>query len=80
LCANLKFKHIIVLTHNFFFFHQLLKNAPKSVTKQFACFRVSKGAHSAIAKLGQEEIKNEYESYWQVITEARDSKLHAAVH
>ncbi|MFA0926724.1 AAA family ATPase [Pseudomonas syringae pv. tagetis] len=79
LCATLKFKQIIVLTHNLFFFHELLKNAPKSVTKQYACFRVSKGAHSAIAQLGQEEIKNDYESYWQVIREARDSKVHAAV-
>lgn len=79
LCATLKFKQIIVLTHNLFFFHELLKNAPKGVTKQYACFRVSKGAHSAIAQLGQEEIKNDYESYWQVIREARDSKVHAAV-
>ncbi|SEI13308.1 Wobble nucleotide-excising tRNase [Pseudomonas asplenii] len=79
LCATLKFKQIIVLTHNLFFFHELLKNAPKGVTKHYACFRVSKGAHSAITQLGQEEIKNDYESYWQVIREARDSKVHAAV-
>lgn len=79
LCATLKFKQVIVLTHNLFFFHELLKNAPKGVTKQYACFRVSKGAHSAIAQLGQEEIKNDYETYWQVVREARDSKVHAAV-
>ncbi|MFH7391377.1 hypothetical protein RA278_29875, partial [Pseudomonas syringae pv. tagetis] len=61
-----------------FFFLELLKNAPMSVSKQYACFRVSKGAHSAIALLGQEEIKNDYESFWQVNREARDSKVHAA--
>ncbi|MFH7456662.1 AAA family ATPase, partial [Pseudomonas syringae group genomosp. 7] len=40
LCATLKFKQIIVLTHNLIFFHELFINAPKSVTKKYACFRV----------------------------------------
>jgi len=40
---------------------------------------VSKGAHSGIEKLGHDEIKNDYETYWQVIKDARDSKVHAAV-
>ncbi|RAI72458.1 hypothetical protein DOZ80_02620 [Pseudomonas fluorescens] len=79
LCSTVGFKQVIVLTHNLFFFHELLKNAPKGVTKKYACFRVSKGAHSAFAQLGHEEIKNDYETYWQVIRDARDSKVHAAV-
>lgn len=79
LCSNAGFKQVIVLTHNLFFFHELLRNAPKSVTRKYACFRVSKGAHSAFSQLGHEEIKNDYETYWQVIRGARDSKVHAAV-
>lgn len=79
LCASAGFKQVLVFTHNLFFFHELLRNAPKSITKKYACFRVSKGAHSAIAELGHEEIKNDYETYWQVLRDARGSKVHAAV-
>lgn len=79
LCSSVGFKQVVVLTHNLFFFHELLRNAPKSITRKYACFRVSKGAHSAIAKLGHEEIKNDYETYWQVLRDARGSKVHAAV-
>lgn len=79
LCSSVGFKQVVVLTHNLFFFHELLRNAPKSVTKKYACFRVSKGAHSAIAVLGHEDIKNDYETYWQVLRDARGSKVHAAV-
>jgi len=73
------FKQVIVLTHNLFFFHELLRNAPKGVTNKYACFRVSKGIYSTFAQLGHEEIKNDYETYWQIIRDARDSKVHAAV-
>ncbi|MFH0023382.1 AAA family ATPase [Pseudomonas atacamensis] len=79
LCSTVGFKQVIVLTHNLFFFHELLKNAPKGVTKKYACFRVSKSTHSSIAELGHEEIKNDYETYWQVVRDAQDSKVHAAV-
>lgn len=77
--SSVGFKQVVVLTHNLFFFHELLRNAPKSITSKYACFRVSKGAHSAIAVLGHEEIKNDYETYWQVLRDARGSKVHAAV-
>ncbi|WP_223849246.1 MULTISPECIES: AAA family ATPase [Pseudomonas] len=79
LSSEARFKQVIVLTHNLFFFHELLRNAQPSITKKYACFRVSKGAHSGIEKLGHDEIKNDYETYWQVIKDARDSKVHAAV-
>ncbi|RAU43233.1 MULTISPECIES: AAA family ATPase [unclassified Pseudomonas] len=79
LSSEARFKQVIVLTHNLFFFHELLRNAQPGITKKYACFRVSKGAHSGIEKLGHDEIKNDYETYWQVIKDARDSKVHAAV-
>lgn len=79
LSSAVGFQQVIVLTHNLFFFHELLRNAPKGVTKKYACFRVSKGTHSTFAPLGHEEIKNDYETYWQVIRDARDAKVHAAV-
>ncbi|MBX8544808.1 AAA family ATPase [Pseudomonas cichorii] len=73
------FKKVLVLTHNLFFFHELLKNAPKSIIKKYKCFRVVKGEFSDITALGPDEIKNDYETYWQVIKDASQAKAHASV-
>ena len=73
------FKKILVLTHNLFFFHELLKNAPLGVVNKYKCFRVVKGEFSDISELGHNEIKNDYETYWQVIKDASQARVHAAV-
>lgn len=73
------FKKVLVLTHNLFFFHELLKNAPLSIVNKYKCFRVVKGEFSDITALGPGEIKNDYETYWQVIKDASQAKVHATV-
>jgi wobble nucleotide-excising tRNase len=73
------FKKVLVLTHNLFFFHELLKNAPLGIVNKYKCFRVVKGEFSDISELGHGEIKNDYETYWQVIKDASQAKVHAAV-
>ncbi|PHN33327.1 AAA family ATPase [Pseudomonas sp. ICMP 561] len=73
------FKKVLVLTHNLFFFHELLKNAPLSIVRKYKCFRVVKGEFSEITVLGHGEIKNDYETYWQVIKDASQAKVHATV-
>lgn len=73
------FKKVLVLTHNLFFFHELLKNAPRNIVNKYKCFRVVKGGFSDITALGPSEIKNDYETYWQVIKDASQAKVHATV-
>lgn len=60
------YKQVFVLTHNLYFFHELIKIHKKSETE---LFRVTKSSDmgTQIQRMGEDEIKNEYEEYWQVI-------------
>lgn len=73
------FKQILVLTHNLFFFHELLRNGRQTVVKKYRCFRVVKGEFSSISALGHRDIKNDYETYWQVIRDASEGRVSPAV-
>ena len=58
------YKQVFVLTHSLYFFHQLIRQG-----KDKKLFRLTKSSStgSQIQTMEQDEIKNEYESYWQVI-------------
>ncbi len=63
------FEQIFVLTHNLYFFHELILNLNKSQKSNFLIFRITKGRTSSINPMKQNEIKNDYESYWEIIKE-----------
>jgi len=68
---NNEYKQVFVLTHNLYFFHELINIGPKEKDDRFKfdgkLFRVSKKNYSVINTLKQSEIQNDYQSYWHVI-------------
>ena len=44
----------------------------KSAHKQCEFFRVSKSQHSSVRAMAWDEIKSEYQAFWQVIKDARN--------
>lgn len=69
------YKHVIVLTHSLYFFHELIGRS-----KDKGLFRMTKSSStkSQIHEMQQDEIKNEYESYWQVIKDHGHNKASEA--
>lgn len=63
-----RIRQIIVLTHSLFFFHEISKQFG---AKKCQFFRVLKNEYSFIEEISSSDIKNEYESYWQVLRDAR---------
>jgi wobble nucleotide-excising tRNase len=66
-----EFKQVILLTHNLFFFHELLQQGRE---RNYKLFRLTKKDFSKISDMERDEIKNEYESYWQVIKDVLNAK------
>jgi len=68
-----KAKQVCVLTHSLFFYHEMVKQlGGKSAHKQCEFFRVSKSQHSSVRAMAWDEIKSEYQAFWQVIKDARN--------
>ncbi|CAG9420973.1 AAA family ATPase [Providencia alcalifaciens] len=68
---------IIILTHNLYFFHELIKLAPKnekSFNNKYKLYRVYKNENSQIEPIGRYDIKNEYHSLWSIIKDAKNNK------
>ena len=59
---------MIVLTHNLFFFHELLHMRHK-IKKQASCFRVRKASWSTVHQLDADKLRNDYEGMWLIVKE-----------
>lgn len=73
---------ILILTHNLFFFQELLKLAPpkvKSFEKQYSLLRVVKNEFSNVITMSKDDIKNEYESYWEVLKNVKDGIVNPVI-
>ncbi|MGG6299674.1 AAA family ATPase [Pantoea allii] len=73
---------VLVLTHNLFFFQELLKLAPpkiKTFDKQYNLLRVVKNEFSDVIAMSKGDIKNEYESYWMVLKNVKDGIVNPVV-
>ncbi len=57
-----KYKQIFILTHSLYFFHELI-----TISNSQNLFRITKPKHSIISSLEKNDIKNEYQSYWQIL-------------
>ena len=63
--SNTNYKHIFVLTHSLYFFHELVYKS-----NSYNLFRITKdNSGSKIQTMEKDEIQNEYQSYWQVIND-----------
>lgn len=73
---------VLILTHNLFFFQELLKLAPpkiKTFDKKYNLLRVVKNEFSDVIDMSKGDIKNEYESYWMVLKNVKDGIVNPVV-
>lgn len=73
---------VIILTHNLYFFHELIKLAPKSentFNRDYQLIRIMKNEYSSFSNIGRDSLQNEYQSLWQILKDARDGKVHKIV-
>lgn len=70
-----EFRQVIVLTHSMFFFHELYKNFGPKPGKDYEFFRVVKDNVSKVSSMSFEDIKNDYQSYWSLLKDAKEGKI-----
>ena len=61
---NDEYKQIFILTHNLYFFHELLHKQKNDNCK---LFRLCKSSFSKLSEMSRKDIQNEYQSYWQIL-------------
>lgn len=78
--AGQKVRQVIVLTHNLFFLHELMKQLG-ATDKNGKCqlFRVTKNPHTQVSSMKSSELMNDYDALWFILREARDQQLPAHV-
>lgn len=65
-----RFKQVIILTHNLFFFHEMVKLLKDDGEKSLAMFRITKSEYSSVVAMEEREIQNDYQAFWQTIKDA----------
>lgn len=70
LCNSNQFAQIIVLTHSLYFFYELtdIKKERRDDTQKLLRL-VKNSSGSKIVEMKYEEIQNDYQAYWTVITD-----------
>lgn len=71
------FKQVLILTHNLYFFHELLllkSPNPNNQIKEYNLFRVSKSEFSSIESMERHSLQNDYQTYWQVVKDCKEGK------
>lgn len=72
-----KIKKTLVLTHNLYFFHELIKLAPKSektFKNHYNLTRITKNAVSLFSAIERNTMQNEYQSLWQILKDTQVGK------
>lgn len=72
-----RFKQVFILTHNLFFFHEMLKNLKRS--DDFSLFRITKAEYTAVIPMKASDVQNDYQSFWQTIKDAQEGRTSASV-
>ncbi|TMO57896.1 AAA family ATPase [Pseudoalteromonas phenolica] len=70
-----QYAQVILLTHSLYFLHELLKYLPRGnnpFNNKCNLFRVLKNTESSIIPMRRDDIKNDYQSYWQIIKDAQN--------
>lgn len=77
-----RFKKVIILTHSLFFFHELLKLATKKTEEfenKYSLFRLTKNEYTQVSPMARGELKNDYQSLWQIMKDVVESKADPVV-
>ncbi|WP_435947459.1 AAA family ATPase [Dryocola sp. BD586] len=77
-------KHVVILTHNMFFFQEIILNSGRlqdnrSAPTNWSLMRIVKGEHSDCVALSMHEMLNDYQALWQTLKDVRDSKTQPIV-
>lgn len=77
-------RKMVILTHNLYFFHELIKLSPKSkgdkiFNRDYRLFRITKNEFSAISEIKKDSIQNEYQSLWQILKDAKEEKVNKII-
>lgn len=72
------FKQVFLLTHNLFFFHEVMNQASlknDEFIQHYSLYRVYKNESSKIVPIQRNDIRNEYDGYWQIIRDAKTDRV-----
>lgn len=75
---NDDYKQVFILTHNLYLFHELVKYTEKNKKiNREKLFRISKNQEgkSLIYEMDEDEILNDYQSYWKIIKEHDENRI-----
>lgn len=75
-------RQVIVLTHNLFFLHEVLRQTIGGpdlgkASKKCQLLRVVKSDHTKVVPMKASELMNDYQALWQVLRDARNSNMPA---
>jgi wobble nucleotide-excising tRNase len=76
------FKQIFVLTHNLYFFHELLmlkSSQQNHLPKDYNLFRVIKSDHTNVLPMKRNTLLNDYQNFWQIIKDCEEKNFHASM-
>lgn len=71
-------KQTIVLTHNLFFFHELVRQHAGGIGKAHKCcgmLRVIKNQYSRVLPMDPRALLNDYDAWWQVLKDAKERSV-----
>ncbi|MFZ5316477.1 AAA family ATPase [Enterobacter asburiae] len=77
-------RHVVILTHNMFFFQEILLNSGRlqdnrEAPVNWSLLRIIKSDYSSCEKLSMHEMLNEYQALWQTLKDVRDEKTQPVV-
>lgn len=75
-------RQVVVLTHNLFFFHELLRlthQDPEKAAKRCQLRRVVKNVTSDVVRLNPLHLLNDYDALWHTLRQARDGHVPAVI-
>lgn len=77
-------RHVVILTHNMFFFQEILLNSGRlqdnrEAPVNWSLLRIIKSDYSSCEKLSMHEMLNEYQALWQTLRDVRDEKTQPVV-
>ncbi|WP_425220735.1 AAA family ATPase [Pseudomonas sp.] len=75
LSPKTRFKQIIILTHNLFFFHEMQKLLKDDKEDSLALFRITKADYSTVIPMREREIQNDYQAFWQTLKDALNGSV-----
>lgn len=73
---------LVILTHNLFFLQEFLiytKTKEREFKKDHSLNKIVKNQYSQIEELKRNEIKNDYQSLWMILKDARKAKINCIV-